>query len=281
MRRFAKGAPAAPRSWKKALRWAFSIFMFSGGLVYLPSAAGILLFAAAVFSLPIRSMDKLFEERLHLTGKARAVVMLGLFLVSLQIAPNLDTQSTAGSAPKRTAVVQTVKNSAASAKKTAVSGGKAAGKKAASSAKSSAVSAKASAAKSPAVSVKASAAKSSAVSVKASAAKSASGSQKAAVKSVAAAGGKAAPSAAQTANVSSGKTAAGSAGAGKSASTEAKTPAKTVAAAPAAIAQTVYITPTGKHYHLNPHCGNGVYSPVSLEKAKSMGLTPCKKCAGG
>lgn len=269
MRRFAKGAPAAPRSWKKALRWAFSIFMFSGGLVYLPSAAGILLFAAAVFSLPIRSMDKLFEERLHLTGKARAVVMLGLFLVSLQIAPNLDTQSTAGSAPKRTAVVQTVKNSAASAKKTAVSGGKAAGKKAASSAKSSAVSAKASAAKS------------SAVSVKASAAKSASGSQKAAGKSVAAAGGKAAPSAAQTANVSSGKTAAGSAGAGKSASTEAKTPAKTVAAAPAAIAQTVYITPTGKHYHLNPHCGNGVYSPVSLEKAKSMGLTPCKKCAGG
>ena len=45
--------------------------------------------------------------------------------------------------------------------------------------------------------------------------------------------------------------------------------------------QTVYVTKTGKRYHYDSTCGNGDYSPTTLDKAKSMGLTPCKKCAGG
>ncbi len=39
----------------------------------------------------------------------------------------------------------------------------------------------------------------------------------------------------------------------------------------------VLITGTGSKYH-SRECGNGTYSPISLESAQSMGLTPCEKC---
>ncbi|NBA56472.1 hypothetical protein [Enterococcus hirae] len=41
--------------------------------------------------------------------------------------------------------------------------------------------------------------------------------------------------------------------------------------------QTVLITPTGKKYH-NHVCGNGNYSPATLQEALNRGLTPCEKC---
>lgn len=43
--------------------------------------------------------------------------------------------------------------------------------------------------------------------------------------------------------------------------------------------QTVYVTPTGKRYHLISTCGGKNSRAVCLSQAKSMGLTPCKKCA--
>ncbi|WP_236671995.1 hypothetical protein [Enterococcus sp. BWB1-3] len=43
--------------------------------------------------------------------------------------------------------------------------------------------------------------------------------------------------------------------------------------------QTVLVTKTGAHYHTRK-CGNGTYTPASLEAAQSMGLTPCSKCFG-
>lgn len=43
--------------------------------------------------------------------------------------------------------------------------------------------------------------------------------------------------------------------------------------------QTVYITPTGKRWHLKPGCGGKNSFPTTLEKAKEKALTPCKKCA--
>lgn len=45
--------------------------------------------------------------------------------------------------------------------------------------------------------------------------------------------------------------------------------------------RTVYITETGSKYHYDGNCGNGTYYPTTLDKAQSMGLTPCAKCAGG
>ncbi len=41
--------------------------------------------------------------------------------------------------------------------------------------------------------------------------------------------------------------------------------------------ETVLITKTGKKYHIKK-CGNGTYFKSTLKKAKSLGLTPCKKC---
>ncbi len=42
--------------------------------------------------------------------------------------------------------------------------------------------------------------------------------------------------------------------------------------------RTVYITPTGDHYHYIYQCGNGKYSPITLAEAKSRNYTPCDKC---
>lgn len=43
----------------------------------------------------------------------------------------------------------------------------------------------------------------------------------------------------------------------------------------------VYITPTGERYHFSSTCGGKNSSESTLSNAKSLGLTPCKKCANG
>lgn len=48
-------------------------------------------------------------------------------------------------------------------------------------------------------------------------------------------------------------------------------------AAEPAQGQTVYVTPTGSKYHTHK-CGNGTYSPATLEEALGRGLSPCSKC---
>ncbi|MEI5993815.1 hypothetical protein [Candidatus Enterococcus mansonii] len=41
----------------------------------------------------------------------------------------------------------------------------------------------------------------------------------------------------------------------------------------------VLVTRTGEKYH-NRKCGNGTYTPATLEEALNRGLTPCSKCFG-
>ena len=43
--------------------------------------------------------------------------------------------------------------------------------------------------------------------------------------------------------------------------------------------RTVYKTPTGKRYHLDPECGGKNSYETTLDEAMSSGLTPCQKCA--
>ena len=43
--------------------------------------------------------------------------------------------------------------------------------------------------------------------------------------------------------------------------------------------RTVYKTPTGKRYHFDPDCGGKNSTATTMSEAKSLGLTPCKKCA--
>lgn len=42
---------------------------------------------------------------------------------------------------------------------------------------------------------------------------------------------------------------------------------------------TVYRTPTGKRYHIDPDCGGPNSRETTLDSAISSGLTPCQKCA--
>nr|WP_300129738.1 hypothetical protein [uncultured Butyricicoccus sp.] len=49
--------------------------------------------------------------------------------------------------------------------------------------------------------------------------------------------------------------------------------------APQSSGQTVYITPSGKRYHLDPDCGGKNAHAVDISKVGSR--TPCQKCAGG
>ncbi len=43
--------------------------------------------------------------------------------------------------------------------------------------------------------------------------------------------------------------------------------------------QIVYITPTGKRWHLEQNCAGKNATATTLEKAEEKSLTPCKKCA--
>ncbi|GGC97249.1 hypothetical protein [Enterococcus wangshanyuanii] len=43
------------------------------------------------------------------------------------------------------------------------------------------------------------------------------------------------------------------------------------------VQQMVLVTPTGSKYHARK-CGNGMYTPDTLENATARGLTPCSKC---
>ncbi len=43
--------------------------------------------------------------------------------------------------------------------------------------------------------------------------------------------------------------------------------------------ENVYVTPTGKRYHLDPDCGGKNSTLSTISAAKRRGLTPCKKCA--
>ena len=43
----------------------------------------------------------------------------------------------------------------------------------------------------------------------------------------------------------------------------------------------VYRTPTGKRYHYNPDCAGVNRIESTVDESTSLGLTPCKKCAGG
>jgi len=43
----------------------------------------------------------------------------------------------------------------------------------------------------------------------------------------------------------------------------------------------VYITPSGKRWHIEKSCAGESAEQVTKEEAEGRGLTPCKKCAGG
>ena len=63
--------------------------------------------------------------------------------------------------------------------------------------------------------------------------------------------------------------------------TTSKPPTTTTTTKAQTKSRTIYVTPTGKRYHYDNSCGRGSYSASTLADAQRMGLTACKKCAGG
>ena len=61
--------------------------------------------------------------------------------------------------------------------------------------------------------------------------------------------------------------------------TTARKTAKTAGSGSGQSSRTVYTTPTGKCYHYLSSCGWKNSKKTTLQKAKSQGLRPCKKCA--
>lgn len=54
---------------------------------------------------------------------------------------------------------------------------------------------------------------------------------------------------------------------------------ETIPSAPTQNSTTVYRTPSGKRYHLDPDCGGKNSYATTLDDATAVGLTPCQKCA--
>lgn len=77
---------------------------------------------------------------------------------------------------------------------------------------------------------------------------------------------------------SSGTTSSKSSSSSSSASTSSSSSSASTSA-PITNGQTVYVTPTGKRYHLKASCAGKNATPSTVSKAKARGLTPCKKCA--
>lgn len=75
---------------------------------------------------------------------------------------------------------------------------------------------------------------------------------------------------------SSGTSSSKSSGSG---STSSSSSSSSSTSAPITDGQTVYVTPTGKRYHLKASCAGKNATASTVSKAKSRGLTPCKKCA--
>ncbi len=66
---------------------------------------------------------------------------------------------------------------------------------------------------------------------------------------------------------------------GASSSNSAPAPSPKPPAQTDKVEKSVYRTPTGKRYHLDPDCGGKNSYRVTLNEATSAGLTPCQKCA--
>ena len=59
------------------------------------------------------------------------------------------------------------------------------------------------------------------------------------------------------------------------------TSATTIKSTQADISDMVYRTPTGKRYHLDSDCAGVNRIESTVDESTMLGLTPCKKCAGG
>ena len=103
--------------------WVLAIFMAVGALVYIPSAASIIMFLFAVIAAPINPLQSFFKSK-GLSGVIKGVLLTVLFFVSIALAPTSRNQVTENDEKKNisndmdrnTAVSNPIKSSPSSTK---------------------------------------------------------------------------------------------------------------------------------------------------------------------
>ena len=233
------------RKIQRGLRWFLTIFMVVGGVVYFPSISSLLFWLFAVLAAPVKPLQRFWEYQVKLRGAAKVLIMVALFIGAVVTAPT-DTVPEGPSANVQQQESQNRTEDVQEAPEEDI----------------------------PEAPQDASEAQdvSEDVQVSADEQEPAQPAQEA---------GETVQEPQEQPQANDPKSEPQEA---------APTPAPAVTPDPEpepapqenqANSHTVYITPTGSKYHYDNNCNGGTYIPSTLAEAQAMGLTPCKKCAGG
>ena len=236
---------------KRVLRWVLTVFMVFGGIAYFPSVSSVLCWLFAVLAAPIKPLQRFWEYQVKLRGAAKVLIMVALFIGAVMTAPT----NTVPVGPSANVQQQESQNSTEDVQEA------------------------------PEMPQDASEAQDVFEDVQVPAEDSADKQEPAQL--VQEAGETVQePQEQPQANEPESEPQEADPQASEPDPAPVVTPEPEPQPDPApqenqANSRTVYITPTGKRYHYDNSCNGGTYIPSTLAEAQAMGLTPCKKCAGG
>lgn len=236
---------------KRVLRWVLTVFMVVGGIAYFPSVASILFWLFAVLAAPIKPLQRFWEYQVKLRGAAKVLIMVALFIGAVVTAPT----DTVPEGPSANVQQQESQNSTEDVQEA------------------------------PETPQDASEAQDVSEDVQVPAEDSAD-KQEPAQPAREAGETVQEPQEQPQANEPESEPLEADPQASEPDPAPVVTPEPEPQPDPApqqnqSNSHTVYITPTGKRYHYDNNCNGGTYIPSTLAEAQAMGLTPCKKCAGG
>ena len=71
--------------------WIFSVFLFTGVLVYMPSVTSFIFLALGIVNLPIRVMDSLWDKILKGKHFVKVIIVAIIFMIGCGLAPQIET----------------------------------------------------------------------------------------------------------------------------------------------------------------------------------------------
>lgn len=235
------------RKLQRVLRWVLTVLMVCAGIGYFPSVSSVLCFLFAVLAAPIKPLQRFWEYQVKLRGAAKVLIMVALFIGAVMTAPT----DTVPVGPSANVQQQESQNSTEDVQEA------------------------------PETPQDASEAQDVSEDVQVSA-----GEQEPAQPPQEAGETVQEPQEQPQANEPESEPQEADPQASEPDPAPVVTPEPEPQPDPApqqnqSNSHTVYITPTGKRYHYDNNCNGGTYIPSTLAEAQAMGLTPCKKCAGG
>ena len=236
---------------KRVLRWVLTVFMILAGIVYFPSVSSVLCLLFAVLAAPIKPLQRFWEYQVKLRGAAKVLLMVVLFIAAVMTAPT-DTVPEGPSANVQQKESQSSTADVQEASETFQSASEAQD-----------------------------------VSEDVQVSEGDSADQQEPAQPVQEAGETSPESQEQP---QSNEPDSEPQESEPQAAIPEPEPEPVITPEPEpdpvpqeneANSRTVYITPTGSKYHYDNNCNGGTYIPSTLAEAQALGLTPCKRCAGG